>query len=178
MEFIKIDSNFKDIEKLQNLKEEAFPGLDNVTIEKIISLQENKNCHAYAAYDNEQLVGFIVYISMDNNVYIAFLAVDKNCRGKGYGTKILTTVMNYYKDKYTNPYFILDVEKPRENAENLGQRKARIKLYERLGFYLTDIAIEYHDDYYLFMTNEENIRIEDHKEFSEFVESLQKKYDL
>lgn len=46
MDFVKIDSKYKDIDKLRALKEEAFPALDNIKVEAFVTLQENGDGHA------------------------------------------------------------------------------------------------------------------------------------
>lgn len=81
-------------------------------------MQENGDGHAYAAYKESRLIGFIVFINKDNEVYFTNLAVDKNVRGKGYGSKILKRVMDHFKRKDPSTSFFLDVEKSHENSKN------------------------------------------------------------
>ena len=178
MDFVKIDSSYKDIEKLKRLKEEAFPSLDNINVETFIIMQENAEGHSYAVYDEGCLIGYIVFIEKDSDAYIVNLAVEKNARGKSYGSKILNSVMNYFKKKNPNAYFALVVEKPHENAENLAQRQARIKFYERQGFYLTDLAVPYHGEQYILMTTEKEQEFKKHQPFSEYVNNILDKYDF
>ena len=154
MDFVKIDSNFNDTDKLRTIKEEDFPGLDNIKVETYITLQENGEAHAYGAYDNGQVIGYIVYMNRDEDVYFINLAVDTNSRWKGYGSKILKTIMDYFKNKKPQAYFSLIVEKPFENAKNLAQLKSRIKLYERLSFYMTDFDVDNNNDTYVIMSTE------------------------
>lgn len=178
MDFVKIDSNFKDIEKLTALKEEAFPNLENLKIETFITIQENGDGKAYAVYDKDKLIGYIVFMNKDNEVYFVNLAVDKNTRGKGYGTKILKNVMDYFRKKDPRTYFVLDVEMPHESAQNLAQRESRIRFYKRLGFYISDYVVPYHGDQYVIMTTEKVTKTADHQPFSDYINKLLEKYDL
>ena len=53
MEFIKIDSNFKDKEKMYSLNDEAFPKEERIPSEKLINLLDECGCDGWAFYDDE-----------------------------------------------------------------------------------------------------------------------------
>ena len=132
MEFIKIDSNFKDKEKLYSLNDEAFPKEERIPSEKLITLLDECGCDGWAFYDDE-FAGFAIIITDSENreCYLSYFAIDKKFRGQGKGSKALQKLQNVYSDYQ----IALDMERIDEvNAENFEQRKKRVAFYERNGF--------------------------------------------
>lgn len=54
----KINSSFKDLEKLEVLNQEAFPDEERMPIQEMIDLAEKKELDLWALYDNQQFIGF------------------------------------------------------------------------------------------------------------------------
>ena len=61
MEFVKIDNNFKDKEKLYSLNDEAFPKEERIPSEKLIGVLKECSCDGWAFYEDE-FVGFAIII--------------------------------------------------------------------------------------------------------------------
>lgn len=78
--------------------------------------------------DNNNTVGFITLWLLDGFVYVEHLAVDKEFRGKGYGSLALELL----KKTYNQP-IILEVEKPLTPTQ-----KKRVLFYEKAGFKMND----------------------------------------
>ena len=77
-------------------------------------------------YDGDNLLGYVCFWNFDNFVYIEHLAIAKQLRGHGIGSKFLNEfVLNFKKD------IILEAELPVETIA-----KKRISFYERNGFVL------------------------------------------
>ena len=97
MEFIKIDSNFKDKEKLYSLNDEAFPKEERIPSEKLINLLDECGCDSWAFYDDE-FAGFAIIITDSENreCYLSYFAIDKKFRGQGKGSKALQKLQNVY----------------------------------------------------------------------------------
>ena len=53
MEFVKIDNNFKDKEKLYSLNDEAFPKEERIPSEKLIGVLKECSCDGWAFYEDE-----------------------------------------------------------------------------------------------------------------------------
>lgn len=74
--------------------------------------------------DEKEPVGFIALWEFSDYIYIEHIAIDKDKRSGGYGSKTLEKVKELFKKK-----IILEAEKPVTE-----QQKKRIKFYERAGF--------------------------------------------
>ena len=132
MEFIKIDSSFKDKEKLYSLNDEAFPKEERIPSEKLINLLDECDCDGWAFYDGE-FVGFAIILPHNEckECYLSYFAIDKKFRGQGKGSKALQKLQEVYSDYQ----IALDMERIDEvDAENFEQRKKRVAFYQRNGF--------------------------------------------
>ncbi|MBR5246267.1 MAG: ribosomal protein S18-alanine N-acetyltransferase [Clostridia bacterium] len=86
----------------------------------------NETARFYVLRDSENLLGYIGANNICNEVYITNVAVNGNCRGKGYGQKLVKHLIK--QSEAEKAFFItLEVRKSNENA---------IKLYEKCGFKL------------------------------------------
>ena len=74
--------------------------------------------------DNGESVGLIVFWIFKSFLFIEHIAINKELRSKGYGSKTIELI----KAKYDLP-IILEAEAP-----ETGMQKKRIKFYENLGF--------------------------------------------
>lgn len=178
LDFVEINKNFGDIEELTLLKNEAFPELDMISMDVIVQIHEDGDGFSYAVYDKDRLVGFIVFFSNKDCAYIANLAVDKSLRNKGYGTEILSQIIEHLKNKNPDIKFAVMVEYPHPDSKNFEQRKARISFYKKLGFVTTDSVEEYEDIDYLIMTTDKNIKKEDFESLEKHIEQVTDKYSL
>lgn len=74
--------------------------------------------------DNGESVGLIVFWVFSKFLFVEHIAINKEIRGKGYGSKVFELL----KEKYNLP-IILEAEAPETEMQ-----KKRIKFYENLGF--------------------------------------------
>ncbi len=86
----------------------------------------NETARFYVLRNGENLLGYIGSNNICNEVYITNVAVNENCRGKGYG-KILVNHLIKQSELERAFFITLEVRKSNENA---------IKLYEKCGFKL------------------------------------------
>lgn len=56
----------------------------------------HKKVRFRALYDNEQFCGIVYFAEGDATVYLAYLAISKKLRGRGYGTDILKVLENKF----------------------------------------------------------------------------------
>lgn len=157
LKFIKVDRNFKDAEILDQVKQEAFPDIESITSDMVIKASDQNYGTCIACYDNDDFIGFLFYISIDDLVYIILFAVNQNFRNKGYGGKILQTFMDKQLSSNPNSKFALDVEYPHLTSKNHEQRIKRIAFYEKLGFHLTNIIMDFHDEDFIIMTTADKV---------------------
>lgn len=113
-----------DIEEIAHLEKECFsePWSETSLRDEL----ENETARFYVIRDNENLLGYIGSNNICNEVYITNVAVNKECRGKGYGKTLVNHLIK--QSELEKACFItLEVRESNENA---------ISLYEKCGFKL------------------------------------------
>lgn len=133
MEKINIKSNKTVRKKVKELYHQAFPKEELMpwTIIRIINMRKGADVSAYM--DGDIFCGFTHTYVVDDMLFVLYFAVDSELRGKGYGSKILTTL----KELNPNKTITLNIEPIDENAVNIEQRKNRLLFYQKNGFYDT-----------------------------------------
>ena len=129
-------------EQIKQLYQTAFPEDEQIPWEDLLRLIDVMHLDFTAYYDGEDFIGFtIVYPRKAFNWYWYF-AVREELRGKGYGQKILTQLIEHYKGQSC----VLDMESPyQQPCPNPEQRKRRHAFYLRNGFRDTNIYRTYSD---------------------------------
>lgn len=135
----KVTSYFKDLEKFEELNNEAFPDEERMSIQEMLNLVQSKKIEVSALYDKQQFIGFYVLVIENHIGYILFLAISPEQRSKGYGGKALSLM----KKQYPNCQIVLDMETIEDSAPNLQQRILRKQFYLQNGFYETEYLMEY-----------------------------------
>lgn len=95
---------------------------------------KEENVQLNEILDGDKFIGMEYIINCENYVYLMYLAVDKNIREKGYGTKILNDLVK----KHNN--VILSIERPDKNSST--EKNRRKEFYLRNGFYEMNKFIE------------------------------------
>ncbi|MCU6039277.1 GNAT family N-acetyltransferase [Clostridioides difficile] len=135
----KVTSYFKDLEKFEELNNEAFPDEERMSIQEMLNLVQSKKIEVSALYDKQQFIGFYVLVIENHIGYILFLAISPEQRSKGYGGKALSLM----KKQYPNCQIVLDMETIEDSTPNLQQRILRKQFYLQNGFYETEYLMEY-----------------------------------
>lgn len=127
----KITSQDIGNEEIKNLYLTAFPKEEQIPWTDLMRLTDEMPLDFTAYYDGETFVGFIIIYPYKRYNWFWYFAVNKDLRGQGYGQKILTQMIERYK----NRNIILDMEAPDQiGAANKEQRLRRTNFYERNGF--------------------------------------------
>jgi len=86
--------------------------------------------------ENDRVCGFsLSYFGRDPNyVLLGYMGVTATRRSRGYGS----LMMNILKREFSDFDIIVEVDSIRENAEDLDQRRKRVRFYQRNGAYLVD----------------------------------------
>ncbi len=135
MEFINAKSYKKQIKRLYR---SAFPREERAPFWLLMKRCDNGRDTFYALIDNNEFIGLVYTIKTEKMVYVFFLAIEENKRGKGYGTEVLRTLRAMYPDRA----IALMIEDPEEqDADNKEERKGRLKFYEQNGFRRLSIKI-------------------------------------
>jgi GNAT superfamily N-acetyltransferase len=128
-------------EKIKQLYETAFPEDEQIPWNELMRLVGEMPLDFTAYYDREEFIGFtIVYPRKSFNWYWYF-AVREDHRGKGYGQRILTQLIEHYRGQTC----VLDMESPIQACDNLEQRKRRHAFYLRNGFRDTNVYRTYNN---------------------------------
>lgn len=126
-------------DKVRALYEEAFPENERIRWEHLLTDLNNVDFYAY--YDEDRFVGLTYAYRKGNIVWWFYFAVCKELRGKGYGTEIIQQIVQQYKDDV----LMLDIEDPKQVADNSAQRNQRYNFYKRMGFDDTEAAKTFDD---------------------------------
>ena len=113
-----------DIKEIADLEKECFsePWSEASLRDELT----NETARFYVLREGKKLLGYIGSNNICNEVYITNVAVNKDCRGKGYGQILVNHLIK--QSEVEKAFFItLEVRKSNENA---------IKLYEKCGFKL------------------------------------------
>ncbi len=120
-----------EIEIIRQINEEAFPPDERMPVEEMFTF--NIASTLFGFFDEDRIVGFSLVLLNGKTAFVVLLAIDKDLRGKGYGSQALKAMMQECPDKQ----FVLDFEEVTESAENYEQRLSRKNFYLRNGFYET-----------------------------------------
>lgn len=139
----KLITNLNEFKEIEQTYFEAFPEVERIDVSEFFDGSHNGS-ELIAFYDNNTFVGFTYIIKQNTTLFIYYLAINKEFRGQGYGSKILQTLIS------NNPGYsiFLDVEKPDPKAENYEQQLKRISFYEKNGLKLINYTLFY-DIYFL-----------------------------
>ena len=124
------ENNLKYKNFAKNLYNEAFPIEERWDFDSVFENKLNNNCKFYSFLDGDTPIGIAIIWNLEYFNFIEYLAIDKKCRGKNYGSKILTQILESLKDKFV----VIEVE-PSDLNEIA---KKRIDWYLRFGFILAD----------------------------------------
>lgn len=156
LNFIDIKKN-KKVTKLYN---EAFPKDERIPIWLLKILARKNKAKFYGIYDNEKFVGLVYNIFYKDIVFVFYLALDKATRGQGYGTKVLDSI----KEKYKNYRIILCIEPVDENSDNYEQRVKRKNFYLKNGFKDSNYTIKERNIIYEMLYYNENVTSQEFQE--------------
>lgn len=125
-----------EMEQINRIFEEAFPPEERTVGIEAIMAHEGSHINAY--YDNDQMVGFLIWFDFGWFDYVLFFAVDSSCRGGGYGGQIWDDVV---AEHATRPFYF-SVEDPDETgATNAEQRIKRVRFYEKHSCSLSELCL-------------------------------------
>ncbi len=146
-------------EQIRLLYESAFPKEEQIPWDDLMRLIGEMNLDFTAYYEGEDFIGFtIIYPrpSLTSSSSVAtqpcsselgrpslfrpfnwywYFAVREELRNKGYGQEILSMV----KERYKGQTSVFDMESPRQECDNIEQRKRRHAFYLRNGFRDTNV---------------------------------------
>ncbi len=142
----------------------AFPKDERFSMFSLLAMSLQHNVRFHAVYDQEKFCGITYYAENKKTVYLTYLAINKELRGQGYGSKILTMLEN----NFPNKQIVIDIEPVTKKAQNYQQRVKRLKFYERNGFHRTDQKLKDSDGEFEALTTSKKF------DKTEFIDTLRK----
>ncbi|MBP2619881.1 GNAT family N-acetyltransferase [Streptococcus panodentis] len=133
-----ITADFPDLDKVEQLNEEAFPEEERVPLAELLRYGNGDTSNFFAFYDGGEFVGFAFAVHNASMFYISFFAVASHLRSHGYGGQIIDKLIDFYQKT-----MVLEVERVDEPCDNLDQRLARMDFYRQNGFRSADAFLEY-----------------------------------
>ncbi|MGN1421338.1 MAG: GNAT family N-acetyltransferase [Eubacterium sp.] len=154
----------EDFKKAKKLYREAFPAGERMPYFMLKHFSNTDKCDFFKMDDNG-FAGLMFVVYYKDIVYIFFLAVVPEARGKGYGTKALDEAKKIFSGKR----LILNMEEVDEKYENFEQRVKREKFYNSNGFEKSDYKTSEKDIVYEMMHYGKEVSYE---EYSMLIQSL------
>ena len=128
---VKINSGNADNVELRRLYETAFPVQEQIPYDDLIHLLDVMDIDYTAYFDDETFVGLTMVLRLPKYNWWWYFAVREELRGKGFGQKILSCILDKYREGRP---FIMDIESPLQpDAPNPEQRHRRHAFYLRNG---------------------------------------------
>ena len=130
---MQLQKNKKSLEELYNFYLSVDDGLDNKW-GKIFFLKLFSNNYTYF-FSSFPQKGYAIISTVDENIEILALAVDKNNRRRGVAKSLLTRIKFLAKKKRIKKI----------NLEVANDNLAAIRLYQNMGFFRTGIRKNYYN---------------------------------
>lgn len=148
-----------DNNEVRLLYETAFPPEEQIPWDDLMQLVDLMPLDFTAYYDGKQLLGFTIVYPRKSFNWFWYFAVPPHLRGAGVGQKILSQLIEKYKD-CTN---ILDMESPEQVCENQAVRRRRHSFYLRNGFRDTGVGRSFKGvDYTIMMMGDGTFTMQDY----------------
>lgn len=119
-----------EFEQLYDLMRDSFPESEIRTFENQQHLLNNPLYTVYVLREEKTILAFFAEWQNDTYRFLEHLAVNKDYRSRGLGSK---TLQSY--NALSNKPVILEVEPPEDNIQI-----RRVKFYERNGYYLSSYS--------------------------------------
>ena len=147
-----ITENSRYWEGVNRLAKEAFPPEEYLAPQALVKMAETDHIDFLALSGQDACIGFMAVKIYKDLAYLFFLAIDSNCRSKGYGSRAIETL----KAEYPGKKQVVDFEMLDDTAANFEQREKRRKFYLRNGYRETGLFLSYLGvDYEVFCMDEE-----------------------
>lgn len=148
-----------DNEEVKQLYETAFPEEEQIPWDELMMLVERMPLDFTVYYEGNLLQGFTIVYPRKSFNWFWYFAVPEHLRGKGVGQKILSRLIDKYKE-FTN---ILDMESPEQVCENQSVRRRRHAFYQRNGFRDTGVGRSFKGiDYTIMIMGEGTFSMQDY----------------
>lgn len=134
----KVTNKFKDKKKIKEILKYSFSKEELMPFFMMILMSKMDSTDFLAFYDNEILCGFTYMATYNSTTFIIYLAVNRELRSRGYGSKIL----NKIEKMYSNNKLVLFIDRcDLEKTDNM-IRNRRKRFYLTNGYKETNYLID------------------------------------
>lgn len=167
MEYLQVDpTDSIRWNSVWKLYEESFPIAEQRKIDDHLRACEDKRFFPISVWEGNECIGLMFFWEWDSYRYLEHLAVNKELRGQGYGSRML----NHLRDSFHT--IILEID-PLINELSV----RRLQFYERAGYTLTPyrfVHLPYRRDAkaqeLLILSYPDMITKEQHNDFLQFLD--------
>ena len=124
--------------KIRLLYREAFPRCERKPFSIIRTMAKRGKTDLWYFEDDGGFAGLAATINGEDKILIDYLAVSKHRRGTGVGTKMLSALIEHYRDFGV----FLEIEELDPSAENNNERIRRKNFYLRAGLTPMDTHVK------------------------------------
>ena len=129
---------FLDVLRIRRLYREAFPRCERKPFSIIRAMEKKGKTDLWYFEDEVGFAGLCATINGKNEILIDYLAVAKKRRGTGVGTKMLSALIEHYRDFG----IFLEIEELDPSAKNNAERIRRKDFYLRAGLTPMDTHVK------------------------------------
>ena len=126
---LKRAKNPMDWWQVYKLYRQAFPRSEQKPFSLIIKMAKTGKTDAWCIMEGRRFKGFATTINGSDAVLLDYLAISKEARGRGFGSKALAEMLL----KYTGRGFFVEIESAFEPGEDLELRRRRRRFYQSAG---------------------------------------------
>lgn len=116
--------------RIRRLYKEAFPISERKPFSIIKSMAKRGKTDLWYLEDKDGFAGLCATINGPDTVLIDYLAIAGKRRGQGVGTRVISSLLEHYKDYGV----LIEIEEIDESADNNEERIRRRNFYLRAGF--------------------------------------------
>lgn len=132
IQFIPVTKEYKHLEELLDIRDEAFPENERGTDRNIDMYLNIPAFSFYAIEDEGELIGFTVLLNIDKDyVFLLYLAIGQQYRNKHYGSIV---IQKLFEDILNERILFGCIEALLPEASNYEQRVKRAEFYKRNNF--------------------------------------------
>ena len=130
IKLIEMKNDIKNKNVYHQIFNDAFPIEERWNFDMLFENKNNSSYKLYSILDDDNPIGLTMIWRFEEFYYGEYLAIDKNLRGKNYGSQVLNKIFDMHNDKLivieVEPYDLNDIA------------KRRIDWYKRFGLILSD----------------------------------------
>ena len=161
MSLIKISKDSPDKQILERINDISFADEQTTSIDDFFA-SDKGDFDIFGIYHVDTLVGFFSVRIYKSIAYLGYFAIAPEHRSKGYGSRAINLLKDYYGDKQ----IVIEIESLHEKCDNIENRIRRRNFYLNNGMISTDWYLYYDDVELEILCSEKEFRKEEFEEIT------------